>query len=149
MGLKSYCFGPCIAVMLALVSPLTVLGFRCEPSDISSSSRIQSSRTAVQRLASSARSPIAFSHSPVRHRVSPGPRPASGNSPRYTPYSMSASGTNASRKTPSSPFSLSRLTVAIMGNRLEEASAGQSGFVPPPGCVPMLPPAPAVPPTSQ
>lgn len=143
MGVKSTCL--VALAMLTMVCPLAVQGYHCEPSVISSSIETQSSSTAVKRLAFAARSHIAFSHSPVGNRLSPGPLPASRNSPRFTPRSTNPSGKSSARKTDASPFSLSRLTLAIMGNRLKKADSRHSESGPPPEYVPMVPPAPDVP----
>lgn len=143
MGVKST-FVVTLA-LLTMACPLAVQGYHCEPSVISSSIEIQSNSTAVKRLAFAARSCIAFSHSPVRNRLSPGPLPASPNSPRFTPSSMNPAGQSSARKTNASPFSLSRLTLAIMGNSLKKADSRLSESGPPPEYVPMVPPAPEVP----
>ena len=143
MGVKST-FVVTLA-MLTMVCPLAVQGYHCEPSVISSSIEIQSNSTAMKRLAFAARSHIAFPHSPVRNRLSPGPLPASRNSPRFAPRSMNPSGESSARQADASPFSLSRLTLAIMGNSIKKADSRHSESGPPPEYVPMVPPAPNVP----
>jgi hypothetical protein len=140
MGVYTPCIALGLTIAVALTCPASVQAFKCEPSDtvpsIPDSVTLEPSRT----ISSTVQAADSFSRSPSKAGTIAGPRPASANSPRvYIPPRRNAEGA-AQVRTASAPFSLNQLTLSIMNGNRGKPRTGKSSVVPPPDCVPMVPP---------